>query len=65
MKFVARLAYLSDIFEVLNNFNMSFQGSNGTLSELISKLKAFVRKLALWIENVKNKVDNVQTPHLG
>ena len=30
-EFLVRLAYLSDIFEVLNNFNMSFQGSNGTL----------------------------------
>ena len=40
----ARLAYLSDIFEVLNNFNMSFQGLNGTLFECISKLKAFVHK---------------------
>ena len=47
-KFVARLAYLSDIFEVLNNFDMSFQDTNGTLPEYISKL-------ALWIENVKNK----------
>ena len=47
-KFVARLAYLSDIFEVLNNFDMSFQGTNGTLPKYISKL-------ALWIENVKNK----------
>ena len=28
-KFFARLAYLSDIFEVLNNFNISFQGPNG------------------------------------
>ena len=53
-EFVSRLACLSDIFEVLNNFNMSFQGPNETLSEFISKLKAFVRKLALWIENVKN-----------
>ena len=59
-EFVARLVYLSDIFEVLNNFNLSFQGSNGTSSEFISKLKAFVRKLALWIENLKNKADNVQ-----
>ena len=31
---------------------MSFQGLNETLSE---KLEAFVRKLALWIENVNNK----------
>ena len=34
---------------------MSFQGPNGTLSEKISKLEAFVRKLALWVEKVKNK----------
>ena len=47
-EFAARLAYLSDIFEVLNSFGMSFQGTNGTLPEYISKL-------ALWIENVKNK----------
>ena len=47
-EFVARLVYLSDIFEVLNNFNMSFQGTNRTLPEFISKL-------ALWIENAKNK----------
>ena len=45
-EFVARLAYLSHIFEVLNNFNMSFQGPNKTLSEYISKLETFVRKLA-------------------
>ena len=54
-EFVAILTYLSDIFEVLNNFNMSFQGPNGTLSERISKLEAFVSRLVLWIENVKNK----------
>ena len=47
-KFVARSAYLSDIFEVLNNFDVPFQGTNGTLPDYISKL-------ALWIENVKNK----------
>ena len=54
-EFLARLAYLSDIFEVLNNFNMSFQGPNGTLTEYISKLEAFLRQLTLWMENVKNK----------
>ena len=34
---------------------MSFQGPNGTLSEYISKLEAFLRKLTLWMENMKNK----------
>ena len=54
-EFLARLADLSDIFEVLNNFNMSFPGTNGILSEYISKLEAFLRKLTLWMENAKNK----------
>ena len=34
---------------------MSFQGPNDTLSEYISKLKAFPCKLTLWMENMKNK----------
>ena len=53
--FVTRLAYLTDIFEVLNNFNLSFQGSKQTVTESISKLEAFVHKLDLWVENIKNK----------
>ena len=54
-EFLARLAYLSDVFEVLNNFSISFQGPNGTLSEYISKLEAFLCKLTLSMENVKNR----------
>ena len=54
-EFCARLTYLSDIFEVLNNFNMSFQGPNGILSEYILKLETFLHKLTLWMENVKTK----------
>ena len=54
-EFLARLAYLSNIFEVLNNFSMSIQGPNGTLSEYISKQEAFLSKLTLWLEDVKNK----------
>jgi len=44
-----------DIFEVLNNFNLLFQGPNQTATEFIFKLEAFVRKLDLWVENIKNK----------
>ena len=51
-EFLATLAYLSDIFEALNNFNMSFQGPNGILSEYILKLEAFLCKLTLWMENL-------------
>ena len=54
--FLIRLAYLSDIFKVLNNFNLSFQGPNLTATEFILKLRALIRrKLDLWVENVKNQ----------
>ena len=43
--FFTRLAYLSDIFKVLNNFNLSFQGPNLTVTDFILKLRAFIRKL--------------------
>ena len=45
-EFVSRLAYLSDIFEVLNNFKLSFPGANRT--EFILKLEAFARKYDFW-----------------
>ena len=53
--FLTRLAYLSDIFEVLNNFNLSFQGPNLTVAEFILKLRALIRKLDLWTENASNQ----------
>ena len=34
---------------------MSFQGPNETLFEYIEKLEAFLRKLTLWVENVRKK----------
>ena len=53
--FLTRLVYLTDIIEVLNNFNMSFQGPNLTVTEFILKLRALIRKLGLWTENVSNQ----------
>ena len=54
--FLTRLAYLSDISEVLNNFNLSFQGPNLTVTEFILKLRALIpNKLDLWTENVSNQ----------
>ena len=53
--FLTRLAYLSDIFVVLNNFNLSFQGPNRTVTEFISKLRPLILKLDLWAENLSNQ----------
>nr|XP_039264456.1 zinc finger BED domain-containing protein 5-like isoform X2 [Styela clava]XP_039264458.1 zinc finger BED domain-containing protein 5-like isoform X2 [Styela clava] len=43
--FIAKLAYLSDIFETFNHLNLSFQGKNCTVADFVSKLGAFIRKL--------------------
>ncbi|XP_077967023.1 zinc finger BED domain-containing protein 5-like isoform X2 [Styela clava] len=53
--FIAKLAYLSDIFETFNHLNLSFQGKNCTVADFVSKLGAFIRKLNLWRKNVENK----------
>ncbi|XP_068246703.1 zinc finger BED domain-containing protein 5-like [Palaemon carinicauda] len=54
-EFISRLAYLSDIFGALNHLNLSFQGPDCSVTEFISKLGAFVRKLDLWMKNVESK----------
>ena len=38
--FLTRLTYLSDIFEVVNNFNLSFQGSNLNVTEIHIEAKS-------------------------
>ena len=50
-----RLAYLSDVFEALKNINLVFQGPNSSISDLIPKLEAFIRKLEIWIDYVESK----------
>ena len=54
-EFFLKLAYLSDIFEALNNMNLFFQGPNSSISDFVSKLEAFIRKLEIWINNLGSK----------
>ena len=46
---------MSDIFQVFNLINLSFQGLNSNITVFISKLEAFIRKLDVWTKNVENK----------
>ena len=46
-EFFSRLAYLSDIFDTLNQINMFFEGPNSTIADFVSKLQAYLRKLDL------------------
>ena len=46
--FLTQLAYLCDIFEKLNQLNLSLQGKDTHLLQLHDKITAFKRKLQLW-----------------
>jgi len=45
---VAKLAFLSDIFERLNELNNEMQGKNRTMVDIGEKIISFKQKLALW-----------------
>ena len=51
--FVLHIAYLVDIFEALNGFNRSLQGTETTVCEFMLKLRAFLVKLRLWRANIQ------------
>uniref|UniRef100_A0A9J7YY69 DUF4371 domain-containing protein n=1 Tax=Cyprinus carpio carpio TaxID=630221 RepID=A0A9J7YY69_CYPCA len=50
---IARLAYLSDIFERLNTLNTSLQGSDCNVFSAFEQVSSFRRKLDLWATRVE------------
>uniref|UniRef100_A0A8C7Y7X1 DUF4371 domain-containing protein n=1 Tax=Oryzias sinensis TaxID=183150 RepID=A0A8C7Y7X1_9TELE len=46
--FLAKLAYLSDIFGKLNELNLQLQGKDKHLPQVTDKISSFTRKLAMW-----------------
>lgn len=55
---LGKLSYLVDIFEKLNDLNLSLQGENSTIITAASKIQAFKNKLSLWqTELNKNNLD--------
>ena len=48
------LAYLVDIFSILNQMNVQLQGKRENLFTHEGIIKAFVEKLQLWINTVEN-----------
>ncbi|XP_068115052.1 zinc finger BED domain-containing protein 5-like [Hyperolius riggenbachi] len=46
--FLAKLAYLCDVFQKLNVLNLSLQGKNTHILKLSEKISAFKKKLILW-----------------
>ena len=61
-KWVLKLAYLCDIFNLLNELNLSLQGKMTTVFNLADKVAAFKNKLKLWEQRVNKRVfDMFQT----
>ena len=48
-KWVARLAYLSDIFSYINQLNLKLQGPDTTILNAWNKIESFKKKLKLWL----------------
>jgi hypothetical protein len=46
--FLSKLVYLCDLFEKLNAFNISLQGSNRHILKLAVNVSGFRKKLLLW-----------------
>ena len=49
-----KLCYLSDLFEKLNELNLSLQGESTNVFTLKSKIGAFIKKLSIWKLKVEN-----------
>jgi hypothetical protein len=47
-EWVAKLAYLCDLFNLLNKLNLSLQGRMTNVFKLSDKVAAFKAKLELW-----------------
>ena len=53
--FLQKLAYLADIFSVLNKLNLSLQGVSVTLFNTQDKIAAMIKKLPFWTSCVSGK----------
>ena len=51
-----KIAYLVDIFAILNELNLSLQGPNATCLDLSEKIRAFQLKLQLWQKKLDENI---------
>ena len=45
---LVKLAYLSDIFQLINKLNLEMQGGCKTILEMSDKINAFIKKMVIW-----------------
>lgn len=53
-EWMCMLAYLADIFGYLNELNLQTQGKRANCFYFWNKIQSFKKKLALWIDHIKN-----------
>ena len=53
---LGKLAYLADIFNLLNQLNLSLQGKNANILLSQNKITAFTKKLNLWKSRIDDNV---------
>ncbi|XP_063766181.1 zinc finger BED domain-containing protein 5-like [Eleginops maclovinus] len=62
--FLTKVAYLSDMFQKLNELNLQMQGTNTHLPHLADKIKSFSRKLEMWERKIgEGNIDSFQNLH--
>ena len=52
--FLARLAYLTNIFEELNALNLSMQGKQNSIFVMTDKIELFKNRINFWKKKVSN-----------
>ncbi|KAJ8348816.1 hypothetical protein SKAU_G00274050 [Synaphobranchus kaupii] len=55
----SKLAYLADIFNLLNSLNISIQGGYASILEVSDKINAFMKKTELWGRRLKDGVTDM------
>ena len=55
-QWVAKLAYLADVFNKLNELNLSIQGGYVSILEVSDKIAGFMKKTARWIRRIQEGV---------
>ncbi|KAL4132463.1 hypothetical protein QTP88_009607 [Uroleucon formosanum] len=50
---LAKVTYISDIFSLLNELNLSMQGPSTNIFTCYNKVEAFLKKLDLWIKRIQ------------
>ena len=51
-----KFAYLADIFNLLNQLNLSLQGRDANILLSQNKITAFIKKLNIWNARIKDNV---------